>query len=168
MSEIVVAITNGKSAGEYLIDMYQVQIKHRKFFLEDIAMAAPDDKGEVKITQTSELTTDKGAKRGAGIGLLAGFVVGGPIGAAVVGGGIGALMGRSQDKGISNELMESLQTGLTNGQALVFGLAEGWNAKLAADFATEHGGADQVYMATVSDETEADLIAAYREAHPEG
>jgi uncharacterized membrane protein len=168
MSEIVVAVANGRSAGEYLIDMYQVQTKHRKFYLEDVAMAAPDDDGEVKITQTSELTTEKGAMRGAGIGLLAGFVVGGPIGAAVVGGGIGALMGRSKDKGISNELMESLQSRLSNGQALVFAQAEGFNAKLAADFAAEHGGADQVYRATVSDETEADLIAAYRKAHPEG
>lgn len=98
MSEIVVAVTNGRSAGEYLIDMYQVQTKHRKFYLEDVAMAAPDDNGEVKITQTSELTTEKGAKRGAGIGLLAGFLVGGPIGAGVVAGSIGALMGAQRTK----------------------------------------------------------------------
>lgn len=168
MSEVVVAVANGKSAAEYLIDMYEVQVKHRKFYLEDIAMAAFDEAGEVKLTQTKELTTEKGAARGAGIGLLAGFVVGGPLGAAVIGGGIGALMGRHQDKGVSDELMESLQSKLTNGQALVFAQAEGYNAKLAADFATEHGGADQSYTATISDETEADIVAAYRDAHPEG
>jgi uncharacterized membrane protein len=146
------------------MDMYEVQLKHRKFYLEDIAMAYM--KGdEVEIEQTRELTPDKGAKRGAGIGLLAGFVIGGPIGAAVVGGGIGALVGRKQDAGVSNELMESLQSRLTNGQALVFAKAEGWNANLAADFARDHGGADQVYTATISDETESDLLTAYNEAN---
>ncbi len=164
MSQVVVSIVNGTSAGSYLMDMYEVQLKHRKFYLEDIAMAYM--KGdEVEIEQTRELTPEKGAKRGAGIGLLAGFVIGGPIGAAVVGGGIGALVGRKQDAGVSNELMESLQSRLTNGQALVFAKAEGWNANLAADFARDHGGADQVYTATISDETESDLLTAYNEAN---
>ena len=45
--------------------------------------------------------------------------------------------------------MEPLHSGLANGQTLVFAQAEGWNAKLAADFAMEHGGADQVYTATI-------------------
>ncbi|MCP4308365.1 MAG: DUF1269 domain-containing protein [bacterium] len=165
MSQVVVSVVAGISAGSYLMDMYEVQLKYRKFYLEDIAMAYIKD-GDVEIDQTRELTQAKGAKRGAGIGLVAGFVIGGPIGAAVVGGGIGALVGRKQDAGVSNELMESLQSRLTNGQALVFARAEGWNANLAADFARDHGGADQVYTATVSDETESDLIAAYNEANP--
>lgn len=168
MGEIVVAVANGRTQGEYLMDLYQVQVKYRKLYLEDIAVGYLDDKGEVKLIQSVELTPKKGAKRGAGIGLLAGFAIGGPIGAAIVGGGLGALVGRHQDKGITNELMESLQGKLTNGQALVFAKAEGHNAKLAADFAKNVGGADQVYTATVSDETEADLIAAYREANPSG
>ena len=165
MSSVVVAIANGRAQGEYLMDLYQVQIKYRKLYLEDIAMAYYEGQ-DVKLTQTTELTTEKGAKRGAGIGLLAGLVVGGPIGAAVIGGGIGALIGRKQDKGVTNEVMESVQSRLTNGQALVFAKAEGYNAELAAQFAEEVGEADQVYTAEISDETEADLIAAYREANP--
>jgi uncharacterized membrane protein len=167
MAEIVIAIANGRTQGEYLIDLYQVQIKHRKLYLEDIALAYLEDNGEVKLIQTAELTTSKGATRGAGIGLLAGFVIGGPIGAAVVGGGIGALIGRHQDKGITNELMESLQSRLTNGQALVFAKAEGYNARLAADFAKDKGEADQVYTTTISEETESEIIALYREANPD-
>ena len=167
MAEIVVAVANGRTQGEYLMDLYQVQIKYRKLYLEDIAVGYLDDKGEVKLIQSVELTPKKGAKRGAGIGLLAGFAIGGPIGAAIVGGGIGALVGRHQDKGITNELMESLQSRLTNGQALVFAKAEGHNAQMAADFAKDVGGADQVYSATISDETEADLIAEYRAANPD-
>ena len=164
MSSVVVAVTNGRMQGEYLMDLYQVQIKYRKLYLEDIAMAYYEG-DDVKLTQTTELTAGKGAKRGAGIGLLAGFVVGGPIGAAVLGGGIGALIGRKQDKGVTNELMESLQSRLTNGQVLVFAKAEGYNAQLAAEFAKEIGEADQVYTAEISEETEADLIAAYRDAN---
>ena len=166
MAEIVVAVANGRTQGEYLIDLYQVQMKYHKLYLEDVALGFINDKGDVELIQTTELTQKKGAKRGAGIGLLAGFAVGGPIGAAIVGGGVGALIGKHQDKGITNELMESLQSRLTNGQALVFAKAEGYNAQLAADFATDVGGADQVYTATISDETESDLIAAYREANP--
>ena len=166
MAEIVVAVANGKTQGEYLMDLYEVQVKYRKLYLEDIAVGYLDDKGEVKLIQSAELTPKKGAQRGAGIGLLAGFAVGGPIGAAIIGGGIGALIGK-RDKGITNELMESLQSRLTNGQALVFAKAEGYNAQLAAEFATSVGEADQVYTATISEETEADLIAAYREANPE-
>lgn len=164
MSDIVVAVANGRLEGEYLMDLYEVQIKYRKLFLEDIAMASLDDDGEVEIVQTKELTAGKGAARGAGIGLLAGFAIGGPIGAAIVGGGIGALVGRNKDTGITNELMASLQSRLTNGQVLVFAQAEGYNAQLAAEFA-EKMGADQVYSATISDETEEDIVAAYREAH---
>ena len=166
MAEIVVAVANGKTQGEYLMDLYQVQVRYRKLYLEDIAVGYLDDKGEAELIQSVELTSKKGAKRGAGIGLLAGFAVGGPIGAAIIGGGVGALIGK-RDKGITNELMESLQSRLTNGQALVFAKAEGYNAQLAADFAMEVGGADQVYTATISDETESDLIAAYREANPD-
>jgi uncharacterized membrane protein len=149
------------------MDLYQVQAKYRKLYLEDLAMGYLDEAGNVELIQTSEVTTGKGAARGAGIGLLAGFAIGGPLGAAVVGGGIGALVGRKQDKGITNELMESLQSKLTNGQALVFAKVEGYNAQLAADFAKEVGEADQVYTATISDDTESDLIAAYREANPD-
>lgn len=167
MSEIVVAIANGRTQGEYLVDLYQVQMKYHKLYLEDVALGFLNDKGEVELAQTTELTPKKGAKRGAGIGLLAGFAIGGPIGAAIVGGGIGALVGRHQDKGITNELMESLQSRLTNGQALVFGKAEGHNAQMAADFAKDVGEADQVFTAAISDETEADLIAAYRAANPD-
>ena len=167
MSQIVVAVANGRTQGEYLMDLYQVQIKYRKLYLEDIAVGYLDDKGEVKLIQSTELTPKKGAKRGAGVGLLAGLVVGGPIGAAILGGGIGALIGRHQDKGITNELMESLQSKLTNGQALVFAKAQGHNAQLAADFAMNVGEADQVYTATISDDTEAEIVKAYAEAHSE-
>jgi uncharacterized membrane protein len=165
MSEIVVAVADGRLQGEYLMDLYMVQVKHRKLYLEDLAMAYLDEKGKVEIVQTTEMTSKQGAKRGAGIGLLAGFAIGGPIGAAVVGGGIGALIGRTKDVGITNELMTSLQSKLTNGQVLVFAKAEGYNANLAKDFAEKVGEADQVYTATISDETESDLIAAYRESH---
>lgn len=167
MSEVVVAIANGRLQGEYLMDLYQVQMKYRKLYLDDIAMAFLDEDGKVQIEQTTEMTPEQGAKRGAGIGLLAGFVIGGPIGAAVVGGGIGALVGRKKDVGLSNELMASLQSRLTNGQVLVFAKAEGANAGLAAKFAEEIGQADQVYTATISEETEADVITAYRQAHEE-
>jgi uncharacterized membrane protein len=166
MAEIVVAVANGRLQGEYLMDLYQVQVKHRKLYLEDIAMAYLNDAGEAELVQTKEMTSGKGAFRGAGIGLLAGFAVGGPLGAAIVGGGVGALIGRVKDVGVTNDLMTSLQSKLTNGQVLVFAKAEGYNANLAKEFAENVGEADQVYVASISDNTEQELIAAYREANP--
>jgi uncharacterized membrane protein len=168
MSEVVVAVADGRLQGEYLVDLYHVQLKYRKLYLEDIAMAFLDDNGEVQLRQTAEMTPQQGAKRGAGVGLLAGFVVGGPIGAAIVGAGVGAFIGRSKDVGVTNELMTSLQSKLTNGQVLVFAKAEGYNAELAKEFAMKVGQADQVYTATISEDTEADLIAAYQESHGAG
>jgi hypothetical protein len=38
---------------------------------------------------------------------------------------------------------------------------------LAADFAKDKGEADQVYTTTISEETESEIIALYREANPD-
>ena len=62
------------------------------------------------------------------------------------------------------EIGVHIDTGCAN--YTLTGLEDYYNAQLAADFAKDIGGADQVFTATISDETEADLIAAYREANP--
>ena len=51
MAEVVVAVANGRTQGEYLMDLYQGQTKYRRIYLEDIAGGYLDAKGEVKLIQ---------------------------------------------------------------------------------------------------------------------
>jgi len=161
MSELVAAVVPGRSEGEYVLDLLHVEQEYGRFYYQDAALAYKED-DEVKLHQTTVLTKKKGGRRGFWIGLGVGFLLGGPIGGALLGTGAGVLIGK-KDRGLSDEMMESLNLGLDQGYAVVFVQCEGANAMSAQQFLEGHS--EQVFVETIDDETAANLQQAYDDTH---
>jgi uncharacterized membrane protein len=75
------------------------------------ASAATTTEDHVRVIQTHG-KKGKYAAGGAGIGLLAGFLLGGPIGAAAVGAGLGAVTAAIKDFGIDDASVAAIQSRL--------------------------------------------------------
>jgi uncharacterized membrane protein len=88
--------------------------------LEDAVVVYKTAAGEIKIKQTKELTTGRGAGWGSFWGLLVGVLLGGPLLGILGGLGLGALYGRLTDHGISDEFIKDVGRALDrNGSALM-------------------------------------------------
>jgi uncharacterized membrane protein len=88
--------------------------------LEDAVVIYRTQDGEIKIKQTQEVTTGKGARWGSGWGLLVGVLLGGPIVGVLGGLGLGALYGKLTDHGINDQFIKDVGKALDrNGSALM-------------------------------------------------
>lgn len=87
---------------------------------------------QVRVIQTHG-KKGKYAAGGAGIGLLAGFLLGGPIGGLVVGAGIGAITAVMKDFGIDDKNIETIKARLQpdSSALLVLGHANDRDALIA-------------------------------------
>ena len=90
----------------------------------DVALVYKNDKGKVKIHQTSDMTVSKGALGGALLGALASIFVGPVVGMAAGGTALGAVYGKLRDKGVNDKLMKLAGEQLDSGHAAVFLLAD--------------------------------------------
>lgn len=99
---------------------------------QGIAPATSPLEDQVRVIQTHG-KKGKYAAGGAGIGLLAGFLLGGPIGAAVVGAGLGAVTAAIKDLGIDDKSLAAIQSRLqpNSSALLVLGHARDQDAYVA-------------------------------------
>jgi uncharacterized membrane protein len=109
-------------------DMLQKMHRAANIDLVDSALVRKDEKGKIRIEETTELTTGKGARRGAIITGVFGLIY--PpslLGSALVGGAVGAISGRLRDTGIKNPRLKEIADQLEPGKAAVVALAEDWS-----------------------------------------
>ena len=76
---------------------------------------------EIKQTQSAK---GKYAKRGTGIGFLAGLLLGGPILGAAGGAAVGAISGSMNDVGIDDEFIEEITQGIAPNSSMLFLMVE--------------------------------------------
>ncbi len=88
----------------------------------------------VKVHQTEDLGGAKGTVRGAGLGVIVGAIVLGPVGAVVGGATLGVLNGlrnRLHDIGIDDKFMRQITKELEKGKSALFILYEGnWGGSI--------------------------------------
>lgn len=105
---IVAAFGEEERAAEVLDEIKQLE-KMKFIGIWNAAVLTKDQDGKLKLKETAEV---KGIKRGAGIGAIAGgilgILVGGPIGGIVLGAGAGALTGKVIDLGFSNQELKEM------------------------------------------------------------
>lgn len=126
MSDLIAIVFHSKEqAQEARTEFAKMQREHL-VELEDSVVAFKDDKGQVKLDQTLNLTA-AGAASGGFWGLLIGFIFSIPFGGpllpvltAVFGAGFGALSGKLSDYGINDEMMKELSADLEQGKAALF------------------------------------------------
>lgn len=93
--------------------------------IESATIVVKNEEGAVRLRRTSEMTTGKGARRGAFWGLLVGLIFAGPIAGLLAGLGLGAILGKSKTGGIDPDFMKQLGQNMKPGNAALFLLVPG-------------------------------------------
>ena len=123
--QLLAAVYPDREHAKVTFDMLHDMHRATTITLVDSAMITKNDEGKIKIEETTELTTRKGAKRGAIItGVLGVIYPPSLLGSALVGGAIGAVAGRLRDTGIKNPQLKEIADRLEPGKAAVIALAE--------------------------------------------
>lgn len=150
-----------KADGETALEALDDARSDKSVKLDDLALVYRNDKGKVKIRQTSDATIGKGVGRGGVLGLLVGLVVAaGPAGwgvaalATLAGGAIGGVI-TAFDDGIDNPMMRKLGANLDMHESVLIALGDKPEiAKLEDGFAPY---SDELTYEVVPDATQ-DLI----------
>jgi uncharacterized membrane protein len=83
-------------------------------------MAGTEQMEDAFVEEDVDPNRKKFTRRGGAIGLVAGLVLGGPIGAVVVGAGVGNIMARMKDKGIDKDFVEQIGETLKPDTSAIF------------------------------------------------
>jgi uncharacterized membrane protein len=108
-----------------ICDMLEQMHKATTINLDDAVIVTKGSDGKLQIHETREVTTGKGAKRGAIAAGLFGLVF--PpslIVSAVAGGAVGALWGKLRDTGLKTKSIKDLGETLEPGKAAVVALVD--------------------------------------------
>ena len=87
--------------------------------IEDAVTATANVAGNVEIKQARP-KSGKSTKRGAGVGFLAGMLLGGPILGVAVGAGIGKILGSLKDYGLDDKFIGSISASLRPDSSALF------------------------------------------------
>ena len=131
--------------------------KEKQLTLDDAVIVTKDADGEVKVKETKDMTTKRGAAAGGTIGLVIGLVVGGPVGGALLGGAAGAFAGKKVDLGVAKGKVEAVVAALdVASSALLLKIDESHtNLDLLKAAIKQSGG--EVLEVEVNDLVEVDL-----------
>ena len=118
---IVISLDDPLRARELLLSIARLQ-KNKHLQLHDAVIVNRDAEGHSHVTETTDVTPQRGAI-GAGVwGLLLGTLFGGPLGGLIAGGaaaGGGALFAKIVDTGIKDETVAELCTAVPPGRTAV-------------------------------------------------
>jgi uncharacterized membrane protein len=109
-----------------------------------IGVITKDDKGEIKTKNYSQRKTGKGAKVGAGLGVIAAVFSGGltliptAIGGAIAGGAAGSLFRKGL--GMSDEELQQLSSELDGGRAALLVMCDAGEVQATSDYLAAAGG----------------------------
>ena len=124
-SNVIMLAWDDPTRAEDMLTMFEIWQEQGLITIEDAVVATLGDLPEVEIKQTQSVA-GKYTLRGSGIGLLGGFLLGGPIGGLVAGAAVGAIAGHMKDLGIDDKFIRDSSEALRpNSSALfVMGRAE--------------------------------------------
>jgi uncharacterized membrane protein len=122
--KVVAAIYPDQEHANTILETLQKMHRASNITLTDAALVTKDEQGKIHIDETKEVTTGKGAKRGAIIAGIFGVIYPPSLIASVAaGGGIGALWGKLRDTGIKTGDMKEITENLKPGQVALITLA---------------------------------------------
>jgi uncharacterized membrane protein len=126
--QLLAAVYPDRDHAKVTFDMLHEMHRATNITLVDSALITKNEEGKLKVEETTELTTRKGARRGAIItGVLGIIYPPSLLGSVLVGGAIGAVAGRLRDTGIKNPQLKEIADRLEPGKAAVIALAEDWS-----------------------------------------
>ena len=129
--ELMASVYMDEEGAKTILDALHRMHRASNITLADAAMVTKDADGKLHIKETREVTTGKGARRGALITGVLGLIYPPSLIASVLAGGlIGGAWGRLRDTGIKTGAMKDLGSSLEPGNAAVVALAEPQYAEL--------------------------------------
>ena len=157
--EVIAAVYTDEERARTIADMLEQMHRATTITMDDCAILTKGADGKLQIHETHEVTTGKGAKRGA----IAAGVVGlifppSLIATALAGGAIGAVWGKIRDTGIKNSALKDLGEKLEPGQATVVALVDAGSTH-AVEVAMQ-GYDGEVVKHAFSEKESADIEAA--------
>ncbi len=121
---LVAAHYQSEDRATVMLDEIQRMSHGETISIVDAAALVKDLDGKIHVRETRELTTKKGARRGAVIaGLVSVLFPAGLIASAVAGGIGGAVAGRLRDTGLKSDTMAGIAERIEVGKAAVLVLA---------------------------------------------
>ncbi len=163
MPQEILAIVLDKPtrANEVLLALANLQ-GEGKVQMHDAVIVAKDAEGRSRTIETVDVTPAKGALAGSWWGLLAGLLVGGPVGiAGIVGGAAaGALYGKLVDRGLEDDWVKSMAEWIDpDSSALLLLVESGFDAEVVEELRRFEGTGEVAYT-TLPEGTKADIEAA--------
>jgi uncharacterized membrane protein len=148
-------------AQEVLLSLAHLQ-GEGKVQMHDAVIVAKDGEGRSRIVETVDVTPAKGALAGTWWGLLAGLLVGGPVGiAGIVGGAAaGALYGKLVDRGLEDDWVKSMAEWIEPDSSALLLLVESGFSPAVLDELKRFEGTGQVAYTTLPEGAKADIEAA--------
>lgn len=119
-SEYDIGYESAEDHARMAYDEIHDAVKDGTIQVESATIAIKDPEGDIKLRKTTEMTSGRGARRGAFGGLLVGLVLGGPIGGLLAGLGLGAFFGGRGNKGIDRDFMKQISDRMMPGNAALF------------------------------------------------
>ncbi len=163
MPQEILAIVLDKPtrANEVLLALANLQ-GEGKVQMHDAVIVAKDAEGRSRTIETVDVTPAKGALAGSWWGLLAGLIVGGPVGIAGILGGAaaGALYGKLVDRGLEDEWVKSMADWIDpDSSALLLLVESGFDREVVEELKRFEGTGEVAYT-TLPEGTRADIEAA--------
>ena len=117
-SELVVLGFEGEDTADGMLDNFRDMQTRGILKLDDAVVAARGRGSEVDIHQTDS-RRGRFATAGAGAGVLAGWLIAGPLGGAAVG-TVGAIVGGMRDRGIDDKFIREVSQSLGPDSSAIF------------------------------------------------
>jgi uncharacterized membrane protein len=123
--DVIAAVYATQEQADTILDTLQKMHRASTITLADAALVTKDGEGKIHVKETREVTTKKGAKRGAIVTGIIGLIYPPSLIASVVAGGaIGGAWGKIRDSGIKTGELKGIGTDLEPGKVAVVALAE--------------------------------------------
>ena len=129
-SNLVAIAYDGRATATEVLHEIQALQASGDIVLEDAVIVERHQGTQVEIKQV-QTPEWKSTKRGSGIGLVAGLLLGGPIVGAMAGAGLGYMIGKLRDHGIPDKFIEDLSQSLEPDSSALFLLVKEANAEKA-------------------------------------
>ena len=124
--------------------------------VSDAVVLVKNEEGEIKVKETMDFSTRRGAIAGGSAGFVIGLVVGGPIGGAILGAAAGAFAGKKVDLGIPSETIEAVTESMNNASsAIALQVKKVKNKEMIAAAIRQSGG--HLHELSISDTVELDV-----------
>jgi uncharacterized membrane protein len=134
------------------LDEIEKKAKAAGVDVKDAVIAFKTGEGRIKIRQTKDMTSGKGARRGGFWGLLVGLILGGPLLGALAGLGLGAIAGRRIDHGLDDDFVSQVSRSLKPSTSALLVLIDQEHAEKAPAYLKSFDV--EMHVADMSQETE--------------